>query len=420
MKTALTCLFFAFGTLIVLVGGTALYLHLSGIPRYKVETIDLHVAVTSERVARGKLISSMLCTNCHQNPTTQLLTGWRMVDLPAKFGVVYSRNITKHPTKGIGAWTDGELAFFLRTGIKRDGRLVPIAMPRFPLLADEDLFSVIAFLRSDDPLVQAADVEDKDSQYSFLVKILARTARRPFAYPSGKIEPPDVHDQVAYGKYLVTGMLHCFACHSADFSKINLRHPEASAGYLGGGNRMLDINGRTIYTPNITFDPETGIGRWTEAQFIHAMKDGFRADNTPILYPMIRFPELTDEEISAIYAYLKTVPISRKPRGQSAQYQVAQGEGSAGQQIYYKYSCYSCHGEDGLGNCDLRQAHRKYPTNDILTLWIRDPSRFVPHSKMPTWEGVIEEAEYEPLAEYVRLLGERSLRLAEQLHSARR
>jgi mono/diheme cytochrome c family protein len=87
-------------------------------------------------------------------------------------------------------------------------------------------------------------------------------------------------------------------------------------------------------------------------------------------------------------------------------------ETTNGQQIYHKYVCHSCHGEDGQGNCDLRQAHKKYPTNDTLIQWIRDPSRFVPNSKMPTWEGVIEEAEYEPLAKYIRLLGERSLRSA--------
>ncbi len=48
-----------------------------------------------------------------------------------------------------------------------------IGMPGFSLLADEDLFSIIAFLRSDDPWVQTAYVNDKDSQYSFLVKVLA-------------------------------------------------------------------------------------------------------------------------------------------------------------------------------------------------------------------------------------------------------
>jgi hypothetical protein len=314
MKKAVRYVLFALGAVIVLIGGTALYLYLSGVPRYNVEKIDLHVAVTPERVARGKPIASMLCNNCHRNPTTRLLSGWRMVDVPARFGVIYSRNITKHPTKGIGAWTDGELAFFLRTGIRKNGRVIPIGMPRFPLLADEDLFAIIAFLRSDDPLVQAVDVDDQDSQYSFFAKILARTARKPFAYPQGKIEPPNRQDQAAYGKYLVTAMLHCFACHSVDFSKVNIRSPEATEGYLGGGNRMLDLNGKPIYVPNITFDPETGIGQWTEVQFIRAIREGFRPANTPLLYPMTRYPELSEEEVRTIYTYLKTVPVIKNPR----------------------------------------------------------------------------------------------------------
>ena len=47
----------------------------------------------------------MLCAGCHLDPVTQKLTGKQMVDAPHEFGRIFSKNITRHPTKGIGGWT---------------------------------------------------------------------------------------------------------------------------------------------------------------------------------------------------------------------------------------------------------------------------------------------------------------------------
>ena len=63
-------------------------------------------------------------------------------------------------------------------------------------------------------------------------------------------------------------------------------------------------------------------------------------------------------------------------------------ERGAGKQVYYKYSCNSCHGDTGLGLYDLRRAWKKYPTDAELIAYIKDPSAKVPGIKMPTWEGV--------------------------------
>ena len=77
--------------------------------------------LAAERVARGKLSIEMLCAGCHMDSATGGLTGKRMPDLPTQFGEAWSRNITAHPVKGIGSWTNGEITFLLRTGITRDG-----------------------------------------------------------------------------------------------------------------------------------------------------------------------------------------------------------------------------------------------------------------------------------------------------------
>lgn len=403
MKTPLKVSLVLLAGLVFAIAALALFIQLSGIPKYDTERIDLKVEATAARMARGKRTSDMLCSGCHLDPKTKVLSGKRMEDAPPEFGVIYSKNITQHPVTGIGTWTDGEIATLLRTGIRRDGQYAPPWMPKLVHMADEDLYDLIAFLRSDDPQVRPSDVPDREPEPSFLTKVLCRVVWKPFPYPKERLLAPDPADKVADGKYLVTGKLDCYPCHSADFKTVDYFEPEKSAGFLGGGNAMRDLGGKVVYTTNITFDRETGIGSWSEEQFRRALKGGFRPDNSPLRYPMQPYPELSDEEAAAIYAYLKTVPPLRNPRKISESYTVA-GSASKGKEVYYKYSCNTCHGDTGVGLYDLRQGPRKYLTNTELVAFIRNPEKAVPGTKMPTWDEVIAEDEYEPLAEYVRSL----------------
>lgn len=85
--------------------------------------------------------------------------------------------------------------------------------------------------------------------------------------------------------------------------------PEKSVGFFGGGNGMPDMDGNIIYTRNLTPDEETGIGKWTEEQFIKAVKYGQRPNGELTRYPMVPHGQLSDEEVSTIWAYLRTVPV---------------------------------------------------------------------------------------------------------------
>jgi hypothetical protein len=71
---------------------------------------------------------------------------------------------------------------------------------------------------------------------------------------------------------------------------------------------MTGEDGEIVLTRNLTPDPETGIGNMTEEQFIKAVKYGQRDGKPALRRPMIPFTSMTDEEASAIYAYLKTIP----------------------------------------------------------------------------------------------------------------
>ena len=89
---------------------------------------------------------------------------------------------------------------------------------------------------------------------------------------------------------------------------MNDLEPEKSVGFMGGGNKPLNKEGKEMVTPNLTPDPETGIGNWTEEQFVTALKSGIVEGQPALRYPMVPYVHLTDHEAKAIYAYLRTVP----------------------------------------------------------------------------------------------------------------
>jgi mono/diheme cytochrome c family protein len=400
--------FKVFGGLVLLIliaaGGFAAFIAYDGIPKYAVAPPDLKVEITPERVARGRIISNMLCSECHLSQKTGRLTGHRLTELPPELGAAFSKNITHDKDVGIGSWSDGEIAFLLRTGIRRDGRYTPPWMPKLAHIDDEEINAIIAFLRSDDSLVAADPTPDEESRPSFLTKFLTHVAFKPFDYPTRPIKAPDTSDKIAYGRYLAVEAFDCFPCHSGDFKKMNSQEPEKSFRFFGGGNGMPDPQGNLLYTANLTPDPETGIGKWTEAEFVRAVREGVRPDGRSMRYPMRRTPELTETDVQAIYAYLKTVPAIHYavPRNFTDLSGSALTDGKA---IFKKYGCVACHTETGVGVGDATKAAVDFPADSSLQAWIENPAAIRPMTKMPPFQGLIKAEEYPPLLAFVRSLG---------------
>jgi mono/diheme cytochrome c family protein len=177
-----------------------------------------------------------------------------------------------------------------------------------PLIADDDLYSIIAWLRSDDPALAADPQELPANQANFLVKFLSHVAFTPPPLPAQPIAVPDTTNKVAFGKYVADNLCACYACHSADFKTMDILVPSNSKGYYGGGNPLLNYEGEIVPSANITFDKETGIGNWNRQQFYDAVKYGKNPKGGPLYYPMFPHTTLSDTEINAVYEYLKTVP----------------------------------------------------------------------------------------------------------------
>jgi len=307
MKKALRYLLIVLGVLVILVGCFAAFVALRGVPKYTAEKFDLKVVSTPERIERGRQLSAMLCNDCHMNQNTGKLTGRKMEEVP-QFGAVYSRNITNDPVHGIGKMTDGELGFLLKTGVRPDGRFLPI-MAKLQKMSDEDLQSVIAFLRSDNEWVKADPTQNIDSKYSFLTKFLTNMKLiKPMPFYKS-VPEPDTANQVKWGEYVCLYRVECYTCHSKDFTTDDFINPEKSKGFFGGGNKFKMPDGSVIYSMNLTMDEETGIGRWSEDEFVKAVKTGIVPNGQPALrQPMKPYAYLTDGEAKAVYAYLKTIP----------------------------------------------------------------------------------------------------------------
>jgi len=120
--------------------------------------------------------------------------------------------------------------------------------------------------------------------------------------PEGAADAP--RDPLLARGELVFRAAGCYACHT----------DEKHQGRPLAGGRALESPFGTFYTTNITPDPDTGIGRWTEEEFVRALRQGLgrRGEN---LYPAFPYPSYTllaDEDLRALWAFLKAQPPVRQ------------------------------------------------------------------------------------------------------------
>lgn len=272
---------------------------------------DIHASTDPAVIARGRYLATgpAHCTTCHAPPELATqdeppLSGGSSFHLPV--GTFYTPNITPDPVRGIGRYTDPELARVLRYGVHPSGRAMLPFMP-FADLSDEDLTAVISYLRSRPPVDSPVPAHE--------INVLGRIMKAFLLEPVGptralvlRVEPGPT---VAYGEYLATTVANCAGCHTNRDMRTGERIGEPFAGGLELESHTQA--GAKFITPNLTPDPETGhIYRWTEDQFIARFR---HAVETPSPMPWRAFSKLTDDDLRALYRYLRSVPAARaRPR----------------------------------------------------------------------------------------------------------
>lgn len=273
---------------------------------------NVQVPRTPERLARGAYLARHVagCTDCHGErdwtrysaPQMREREGHGGMTFDLDIGTLRAPNITP---AAIGSWSDGEVLRAMTEGVTKDGRPLFPFMPyeAFRTMAREDAESIVAFIRTLPP----AEGIIPRSTLNFPLNLLLRTFPRPATLPATR---PDPSDRVAYGRYLTT-LASCVACHS----QMDQGKPRAGMQFAGGLEFKMPAGG-VQRSANITPDPETGIGRWTEAQFVERFKSVAEAPESELALngrsntemPWRDFGGMTREDLGAVYAYLRTVP----------------------------------------------------------------------------------------------------------------
>lgn len=242
---------------------------------------------------------------------------------------------------------------------------------------------------------------------------------------TGKYVRPTTQEKVALtperlerGRYLVENVAMCGACHDGRTGG-TLLGPADPALKLGGGT-FLEDGGIEIYVPNITSDAATGVGTWSDDKLIRGIRDGVRPDGT-FLFPIMPFgayQHMSDEDVRAVVAYLRSVPAVKMPRPERENkipfiFKVALGMGAAqhrpvknvvapdpshrvqyGEYLAYLGHCTECH---SLGSRGARTKDDRWMAGSTKPLELKGVGKVWASNLTPSKEGGLGHASAEQI-----------------------
>ena len=288
------------------------------------EALSINIERTPERLKRGEYLANHVaaCMDCHSSrdwslysgpikPGTMGMGGEIFDEHTGMPGQIYSANITPH---SLGSWTDGEILRAITTGVNKDGKALFSLMgySRFGKMDKEDIYSIIAYVRSLKPIKN----EVPETKLNFPVSLINKTLPEPANFQT----IPNEKDSIKYGAYIANAA-GCVDCHSKR-EKGNI----VTGSEFGGGMEFIQPSG-TLNSPNITMDKQNGIGTWTKAVFVQRFKlytdSAYKPQqmskdelNTPM--PWTMYAGMNTKDIEAIYIYLNSLkPNANKVAGRS-------------------------------------------------------------------------------------------------------
>lgn len=277
---------------------------------FAADATAFRAVASPERLERGRYLVEGVahCFGCHgvqdykhgfgqprrgTKGAGEVVTNEEYDGVPSPNGLVHP-NITPDKKTGAGSWTDAQFEQAIRHGIGHDGRKLLDFMPYafFRSMTNEDVASVIVYIRS----LPAVRNSLPKTNLPFPVKVNLHPEMEPPL-------PPDASEQVKHGWYLVR-IAQCNDCHTPN----NEQGKPRTDMMFGGGARMKGPWGDVV-TPNITPDP-SGISHYDEAMFIKTIRTGRASGGVRQLNPLMPysyFKNMTDDDLKAIFAYLRTV-----------------------------------------------------------------------------------------------------------------
>ena len=253
---------------------------------------------TPKRMRRGEYLvhGVMGCMTCHSKydekaepPVMLSKEGAGSVFEEGSIRLVVP-NITSDSETGIGKWSDDAIARAIREGIAVDGRALVPVMPYelFRHMSDEDLASVVVFIRSLPPVHS----ELPQTKLPFLLTRLMQLAPRPVTEP---VPEPDLSTPARQGAYLAE-MAHCSDCHTP----LDPKFQPIPGMEMAGGNPI----GKEVVSANITPDP-SGIPYYDAPLFLAVMHTGYvGARKIKQVMPWWVYRNMTEDDLRALFAYL--------------------------------------------------------------------------------------------------------------------
>lgn len=276
----------------------------------------IRVEMTEANIARGKYLFENVCNcdGCHSERDFSRFGGpvvpsgrGKGFSFPPEFGLpgtVTAPNITPDIETGIGYWTDGERIRAIREGVDRKGRaLFPfMPYPYYRYMSDEDVHSLVAYMKTLPPVKSRWP----KTNLNFPVNLLIKGEPQP----AGKVPPTDRSNKLKYGEYLAT-IAGCVICHTP------MEKGELAQSKRFAGGQVFRLPFASVVSSNISPDPDTGIGKWTEQQFLDMFYQyrAYAERGAPevgpenfTLMPWLGLSQLPPEDLSAIFTYLKSQP----------------------------------------------------------------------------------------------------------------
>ena len=358
---------------------------------------------TSANIARGAYLARAGdCMACHTARGGAPYAGGRRMETP--FGTLATPNITPDRATGIGKWSADDFWNALHNGASRDGRLLYPAFPytNYTKVSRADADALFAYLRSLPP----RQVQNHGHALRFPYDSqLALAGWRLLYFKPGVFEQDAQRGaQWNRGAYLVEGLGHCSACHSA---RNRLGGPDDG---LGGG--LIPTVG--WYAPSLTSDSEAGLGKWQEDHIVQLLRTGV-APGAGVTGPMAEvvaqsLQHLNEGDVRSMAVYLKSLPggpVQTRTAAPRASEQVLEEGGRL-----YRQHCVACHGArgEGLGPYPALAGNRalslEEPANAIRVVL---NGGFAPATAgnprpygMPPFSHVLDDAQVATLVTYLR------------------
>jgi mono/diheme cytochrome c family protein len=276
---------------------------------FDIAEVPIVASTDSAVIERGAYLAygPAHCAYCHNtaDKVARLEAGERV---PMSGGLLFeigiarltTANLTPDPETGIGNISDAQLARMMRHNVLHDGRAA-VPFMEYQNMSDEDLIAIISYLRSQ----PAVKNQIAPREFSFLGKTIMSFVIKPSG-PTGTppAKSPAEGATVERGKYLVENVANCAGCHT----KRSMTDGSYQMPKLSGGTAMLGEDGKNYTPPNLTPHPTTGhITNWTEEQFVTRFRAGPLNGNGSHM-PWRAFARMSDDDLRAIFRYLKTVP----------------------------------------------------------------------------------------------------------------